>query len=147
MTPDLSYSTGREGESSGRIINAMKKKQVKWLYCCCYIRSNTIPKQVAPISDPIWTELCDIGPCVTTLITDQYEMIIIELAYFLGAGWFPLSTNPSRASIEYPEVGLHCARRYRGRGSNEMFAYAGWGMRIKIEQCELPHFFLVVNAL
>ena len=26
MTPVLSYSTGREGESSGRIINAMKKK-------------------------------------------------------------------------------------------------------------------------
>ena len=29
MTPDLSYTTGREGESSARIINGMKKKLIQ----------------------------------------------------------------------------------------------------------------------
>ena len=28
-----------------------------------------------------------------------------------------------------------------------MLAYRGWGIRIKIQQRELPHFFLVVNTL
>ena len=53
MTPNLSYTTGREGESSARIINGMENKRL--YYCCC----NTIPKQVAPMSDSIWTELCN----------------------------------------------------------------------------------------
>ena len=42
-----------------------------------------------------------IGPCTTSLITGQYEMIVIELAELLSEWWFPLSTipRPSR-SIE-----------------------------------------------
>ena len=44
-------------------------------------------------------------------------------------------------SIEYPEVGLHCVGRYRRKGSNDMSAYEGWGMRIENQQYKLPHFF------
>ena len=67
-----------------------------------------------------------IGPCTTSLITGQDEMIVIELAELLSEWWFPLSTNPGRA--DQSKVGLHCAGWYRGRGSNEMSAYRGVGV-------------------
>ena len=50
---------------------------------------------------------CAIGPCTTSLITGQYEMIVtqmIELAELLSEWWFPLSTNPGRA--DQSKVGL-----------------------------------------
>ena len=55
-----------------------------------------------------------IGPCTTSLIAGQYEMIVIELAELLSERWFPLSPNPGRA--DQSKVGLHCAGWYRGRG-------------------------------
>ena len=64
-----------------------------------------------------------IGPCATSLITGQFEMIVIELAELLSGWWFSLSTNPGRA--DQSEVGLHCAAWYRRRGSNEMSAHRG----------------------
>ena len=67
-----------------------------------------------------------IGPCTTSLITDQYEMIVVEVAELLSQWWCPLSTNPARA--DQSKVGLHCAGWYRGRGSNEMSAYRGVGV-------------------
>ena len=39
-----------------------------------------------------------IGPCATSLITGQYEMIVIDLAEPLSEWWFALSTNPNRAN-------------------------------------------------
>ena len=53
-------------------------------------------------------------------------MIVIEHAGLLSEWWFPLSTNPGRA--DQSKVGLHCAGWYRGRESNEMFAYRGVGV-------------------
>ena len=44
MTPDLSYTTGREGESSARMINGMKNRkesEAAFLLLLC----TTIPKQ------------------------------------------------------------------------------------------------------
>ena len=52
------------------------------------------------------------GPCTTSLLTGQYEMIVTELAELLSEWWFPLSTNPGRA--DQSKVGLHCAGWYRG---------------------------------
>ena len=43
-----------------------------------------------------------IGPCTTSLITGQDEMIVIELAELLSEWWFPLYTNPSRADQLIP---------------------------------------------
>ena len=70
-----------------------------------------------------------IGPCTNSLITGQYEMIVIELAELLSEWLSPLSTNPGRA--DQSKVGLPCAGWYRGRGSNEMFAYRGIGVHEK----------------
>ena len=67
-----------------------------------------------------------ISPCTTSLITGQYEMIVIGLAELPSEWLFPLSTNPGRA--DQSKVGLHCAGWYRGRGSNEMSAYRGVGV-------------------
>ena len=38
-----------------------------------------------------------IGPCTTSLVTAQHEMMVIEHAELLTMWWFPLSTNPGRA--------------------------------------------------
>ena len=67
-----------------------------------------------------------IGPCTASLITVQYEIIVIELAELLSERWFPLSTNPGRAN--HSKVVLHCTGWYRGMGSNEMSAYGGVGV-------------------
>ena len=67
-----------------------------------------------------------IGLCTTSLITGQYEMIVIELAELLSEWWFPLSTNPGQA--DQSKIGLHSAGWYRGRGPNEMSAYGGDGV-------------------
>ena len=56
MTPGLSYTSGGEDESSARIINGTGKKSEVVLLLLQY---NATPKQIAPISDSIWTELCN----------------------------------------------------------------------------------------
>ena len=66
------------------------------------------------------------GPCTTSLIIGQYEMIVIEVVELLSEWWFPLSTNSGRANQS--KVGLHCAGWYRGRTSNELPAYRGVGV-------------------
>ena len=45
---------------------------------------NTIPKQIAPRSRTLSGLNYAVGPCITSLITGQYEMIVIELAELLG---------------------------------------------------------------
>ena len=67
-----------------------------------------------------------IGPCTTSLIAGQYEMMVIELAELLGEWWFHLSTNPGQANQW--KVGLHFAGWHRGKGSNEISAYRGVGV-------------------
>ena len=115
-----------EGESSASItINGMgKRKEVKCITAAIIIR---YPSKLhrSTRSGPIAVYYA-IGQCTTSLITGQYEMIIIELAELLIKWWFPLSTNPGQA--DQWKVGLHCARWYRGRGSNEMSAYRGVGV-------------------
>ena len=67
-----------------------------------------------------------VGPCTTSLITGEYEMVVIKIAELLCEWWFPLSTTPGRA--DQSKVGLHWAGWYRGTGSNEMSAYRGVGV-------------------
>ena len=116
-----------EGESSASItINRMgRRKEVKCITAAAIIR---YPSKLhrSTRSGPTAVYYA-IGPCTTSsLITGQYEMIVIELAELLSEWWFPLSTNPGRA--DQSKVGLHCAGWYRGRGSNEMSAYRGVGV-------------------
>ena len=115
-----------EGESSASItINGMgKKKDVKCITAAVIIRYRSKLHR-ATRSGPT-AAYHAIGPCKTSLITGQYEMIVIELAELLSEWWFPLSTNPGRA--DQSKVGLHCAGWYQGRGSNEMSAYRGVGV-------------------
>ena len=100
-------------ESSASItINGMgKKKEAKCITAAVIIRY--------PSKLHRWTRSGPtavyhaIGPCKPSLITGQYEMIVIELAELLSEWWFPLSTNLGRA--DQSKVGLHCAGWYRGR--------------------------------
>ena len=102
-----------EGESRASItINGMGKiKEVKCITAAVIIR---YPSKLhrSTRSGPTAVYYA-IGPCTTSLITGQYEMIVIELAELLSEWWFPLSTNPGRA--DQSKVGLHCAGWYRGR--------------------------------
>ena len=115
-----------EGESSASItINGMgKRNEVKCITAAVIIR---YPSKLhrSTRSGPNAVNYA-IGPCTTSLITGQYEMIVIELAELLSEWWFPLSTNPGRA--DQSKVGLHCVGWYRDRGSNEMSAYRGVGV-------------------
>ena len=124
----LLYDPGSElyywqGESSASITtNGMgKRKEVKCITAAVMIR---YPSKLhrSTRSGPTAVDYA-IGPCTTSLITSQYEMIAIELAELPSEWWFPLSTNPGRAYQS--KVGLHCVGWYRGRGSNEMSAYRG----------------------
>ena len=103
-----------EGESSASItINGMgKRKKVKCITAAVIIR---YPSKLhrSTRSGPTAVYYA-IDPCTTSLITGQYEMIVIELDELLSEWWFPLSTKPGRA--EQSKVGLDCARWYRGRG-------------------------------
>ena len=112
-----------EGEIRASItINGMgKKKEVKCITAAVIIRHASKLHQ-STRSGPTAVYYA-IGPCTTSLITGQYEMIVIELVELLSEWWFPLSTNPGRA--DQSKVGLHCAGWYRGRGSKEMSAYRG----------------------
>ena len=115
-----------EGERSASItINGMaKRREVQCITAAVIVR---YPSKLhgSTRSGPTAVYYA-IGPCTTSLITGQYEMIVIELAELFSEWWFPLSTNPGRA--DQSKVGLHCALRYRGRGSNEMSAYRGVGV-------------------
>ena len=67
-----------EGESIASIINGMgKKKEVNWLYyCCAVIRYPSMLHRSRTRSGLYYA----IGPCTTSLVTGQYEMIVVELA-------------------------------------------------------------------
>ena len=125
------YDPGRElyyweGESSASItINGMgKRKEMKCITAAVIIRyPSTLHRSTRFGPTAVYYA---IGPYTTSLITGQYEMIVIELAELHSEWWFPLSTNPGRA--DQSNVRLHCAGWYRGRGSNEMPAYREIGV-------------------
>ena len=114
-----------EGESSASItINGMgKRKEVKSIAAAVKIR---YPSKLhrSTRSGPIAVYYA-IGTCTTSLITGQYEMIVIDFAEFLSEWWFPLCTNPGRA--DQPKVGLHCEGWYRGTGQMKCPRTAGLG--------------------
>ena len=115
-----------EGESSASItINGMgKKKELKCITAAVIIRyPSNLHRSTRSGPTAVYNA---IDPCTTFLITDQYDMMVIELAELLSELWFPLSTNPGRA--DQTKVGLHCAGGYRGRRLNDMSAYRGVGV-------------------
>ena len=115
-----------EGESHASIaINGMeKRKEVKCITAAVIIR---YPSKLHRSTRSASTAAhYGIGPYTTSLITGQYEMIVIELAELLSECLFPLSTNPGPA--DQSKVGLHCVGWYRGNGSKEMSAYRGVGV-------------------
>ena len=115
-----------EGESIASItINRMGKiKEVRCITAAVVIRyPSKLHRSTRPGPTAVYYA---IGPCTSSQITCQYEMIVIELAEFLSERCFPLSTNPGRA--DQSKFELHCAGWYRGRGSNEMSAYRGVGV-------------------
>ena len=87
-----------EGESSASItINGMgkRKEEVKCITAAVIIR---YPSKLhrSTRSGPTAVYYV-IDPYTTSLITGQYEMIVIELAELLSEWWFSLSTTwPSR---------------------------------------------------
>ena len=95
-----------EGESSESltIIGMRERKEVKCITAAVIIRypSNHRSTRSGPTA-----VYCAIGPCTTSLITGQHEIIVIELAELLSEWWFPLSTSPDRA--DQSKVGLYCA--------------------------------------
>ena len=116
------------GESSASmIINGMgKRKEVKCITAAVIIR---YPSKLHRSTRSGLTACCIvqfIGPCITSLITGQYDTIVIELAELRSEWWFPLFRNPGLA--DQSKVGLRCAGWYRGRGSKEMSAYRGVGV-------------------
>ena len=115
-----------EGESSASItINGMgKRKEVKCSTAAVIIRYQSKLHR-STRSGPIAVYYA-IGPCTTSLITGQYEILVRELAELVREWWFPLSTDPGRADKSM--VGLHCAGWYRGRGPNDMSAYRRVGV-------------------
>ena len=125
------YDPGSElyywgGESNARItINGMgKRKEVKCISAAATKRyQSKLHRSTRSGPTAVYYAM---GPCTTSLITGQYEMIVIELAELLSEWWLPLSANPGRA--DQSKVGLHCAGWYRGKGSNEMSAYLGVGV-------------------
>ena len=72
-----------------------KRKEVKCVTAAVIIRYPTKLHQ-STRSGPTAVYYA-FGPCATSLITGQYEMIVIELAELLSEWWFPLSTKPGRA--------------------------------------------------
>ena len=96
-----------EGESSASItINGKgKRKEVKCITAAVIIR---YPSKLhrSNRSGPTAVYYAN-GQCATSLVTGQYEMIIIELAELLSERWFPLFTNPGRA--DQSKVALHYA--------------------------------------
>ena len=95
-----------EGESSAsKTINGMgKRKEVKCITAAVIISyPSKLHRSIRSGPTAVYYA---IGSCTTSLITGQYEMIVIELAELLSEWWFPLSTNPGRA--DQSKVGLHC---------------------------------------
>ena len=74
-------------------------------------------------------------------------MIVFELAELLGEWRFPLSANPSRADQSNTRGLGYTVQGGIEAGGRMKCPRAGVGaIRIKIQQCELPHFLLVVNT-
>ena len=83
-----------EGESSASItINMMgERKEVKCITAAVIMRySSKLHRSTRSGPTAVYYA---IGACTTSLITGQYEMIVVELAELLSERWFPLSTNP-----------------------------------------------------
>ena len=103
-----------EVESSTNIAtNGMgKRREMKCITAAVIIR---YPSKLHRSTRSGPTAVCHaIGPCTTSLIAGQYEMILNEHAELLSEWWFSLSTNPGRA--DQSKVELHCAGGYRGTG-------------------------------
>ena len=84
----------REGESSASkpIYGMAKRKELKCITAAVIMRYPS--KLQRPTRSGPTAVYYTIGPCTTSLITGQFEIIVIELAELLSEWWFPLSTNP-----------------------------------------------------
>ena len=100
------YCWGGEGSAS-ITINGMGKQNiyVKCITAAVIIRYPSMLHRSTRFGPNV--AYYAIGPCTSSLITGQYEMIDIELAELHSEWWFPLSTKPGRA--DQSKVGSHCA--------------------------------------